>query len=96
MIKLIYEIDTQDLIDELEDMKYVKIELYSDESYEIMNSNAYGYSENRINIQYFEIYDYEDCNCNIDEFKEWLNDCWIGGIEVENEKFEGKIYLKFK
>lgn len=37
MIKLIYEIDTQDLIDELEDSEYVKIELYSDETYEIMD-----------------------------------------------------------
>lgn len=95
MEKIIYEINTQDLVDELEDYDYVKIEFYSDGSYEIMNSNAYGYSNNRIEIQEFERYDFRDCDYNVQDYKEWLKSEWIGGIKVENEKFKGRLYVKW-
>ncbi|MCT7786038.1 MAG: hypothetical protein N4R10_03150 [Lactobacillus iners] len=95
MTKIIYEIDTQDLVDELKNYDYVKIEFYSDGTYAIMNSNACEYSKNRINVQVFERYDFRDCDYNVQDYKSWLKSEWMGGIKVENNKFKGRLYVKW-
>lgn len=106
MKKNIYEINTQDLVDELKEEESVKIEFYYDDrepkiefyddaNFMIFAKYAFGFPNSVKHIEYFELSDFEECK-DIEEYKDWLNGCFYDGVEIyKNNNYQGKIYIKF-
>ncbi len=105
MTKITYEINTQDLVDELKEDESVKIEFYDngehkiefydDANYMIFAKYAFGFPNSVKHIEYFELSDFEECK-DIEEYKDWLNGCFYDGVEIyKNNNYQGKIYIKF-
>lgn len=95
MTKIIYEINVQDLVDELKEEGSVKIEFYEDNDYMIFSKYAFGFPLSVKHIEYFELSDFEECK-DIEEYKDWLNGCFYDGVEIyKNNNYQGKIYIKF-
>ena len=105
MEKITYEINTQDLVDELKEEESVKIEFYdngehkiefyNDANYMIFAKYAFGFPLSVKHIEYFELSDFEECK-DIEEYKDWLNGCFYDGVEIyKNNNYQGKIYIKF-
>lgn len=95
MEKITYEINTQDLVDELKEEESVKIEFYDDANYRTFAKYAFGFPNSVKHIEYFELSDFEECK-DIEEYKDWLNGCFYDGVEIyKNNNYQGKIYIKF-
>lgn len=87
-----YNINVYELVKEIRENDNVKIEFYNDKSYSIMSENAKGYPNDLVYVARFDIFDFEDCNENIYEFTEWLNQCWKDGVEFR----QCKIYVEWE
>lgn len=90
-----YEINIEDLVNELKEHEHVKIEFYKDGDFIIMDEVAPGYPNETIHTEHMEFYDFEECE-DIEEYKDWLNGCFYDGVEIyKNDNYQGKIYVKW-
>lgn len=95
MTKIIYEINVQDLVDELKEEGSVKIEFYEGNDYMIFSKYAFGFPDLVKHIEYFELCGFEECE-NIEDYRNWLKGCWYDGVEIyKNDNYQGKIYVNW-
>lgn len=89
-----YNINVNDLIEALKEYEYVKIEFYKDGDFTIMSEVAPGYPNEAIHTENYDLYDFEDCNSNIDEYTNWLESVWFNGLDVERyDEFTNTVYV---
>ena len=94
--KITYTINVNDLIEVLKEHKYAKIEFYKDGDFTIMDEVSAGYPNEAIHIEHYDLYDFEDCNSNIDEYTNWLESVWFNGLDIERyEEFENTAYVDY-
>lgn len=94
--KITYTINVNDLIEALKEYEYVKIEFYKDGDFTIMSETSAGYPNEAIHIEPYDLYDFEDCNSNIDEYTNWLESVWFNGLDIERyEEFENAVYVDY-
>lgn len=94
--KITYTINVNDLIEVLKEREYAKIEFYKDGDFTIMDEVSAGYPNEAIHIEHYDLYDFEDCNSNIDEYTNWLESVWFNGLDIERYKeFENAVYVDY-
>lgn len=96
MQDITYTIKVNDLIEALKEHEYVKIEFYKDGDFTIMDENACGYPDESIHTEPFDLYDFKDCNSDVNEYTDWLEDVWFKGLEVsEYNEFQNTRYVNY-
>lgn len=84
-----YTINVEDMIEFFEDGKDVRVDLYQDETLDILPISASGYDE-KIYSLYYTAYDYFECG-NFKAYMDFLDTC-ENIINVDG--FEIKIFYK--
>lgn len=91
-----YNINVNDLIEALKEYEYAKIEFYKDGDFTIMSEAAPGYPNEAIHTENYDLYDFEGCNSNIDEYSNWLESAWINGLDVERyDESQNTVYADY-
>ena len=76
-------VKVQNIIDLFEDgEEVIKIEIDQDGWNAVLQGEAYGYDDTIYKIE-LEKYDYEEFE-EVENYEEWLNDCYIKLVEVGN------------
>lgn len=92
MKKINAEVKVQNIIDWFEDgEEIVRVEIDKDGWNAALQGEAYGYEDSIYKFD-LEKYDFEDCD-DIEDYKNWLNDCFKEPVEVEDEYSDDEGYL---
>lgn len=96
MQDITYTIKVNDLIEALKEYEYAKIEFYADGDFTIMNETACGYPDESIHTEHFDLYDFKDCNSDVNKYADWLEDVWFAGLSAyKNDEFQCTIRVNW-
>ena len=86
------KVKVKDIIDWFEDSEeVVKVEIDKDGWNAALQGEAYGYGDTIYKFE-LEKYDYEEFE-DVEDYKNWLNDCFRESVEVEDEYSDDEGYL---
>lgn len=86
------KVKVKDIIDWFEDSEeVVKVEIDKDGWNAVLQGEAYGYGDTIYKFE-LEKYDYEEFE-DVEDYKNWLNDCFRESVEVEDEYSDDEGYL---
>lgn len=96
MKDITYTVSVNSLVEALKEYEYAKIEFYKDGDFTIMDEVACGYPDESIHTEHFDLYDFKDCNSDVNEYTDWLEDCWFSGLDAyKYDEFQGTIRVNW-
>lgn len=96
MQDITYTIKVNDLIKAIKEYEYAKIEFYKDGDFTIMDEVACGHPDESIHTEHFDLYDFKDCNSDVNEYTDWLESLWVSGLDAyKYDEFQGTICVNW-